>query len=384
MPDNDLLALPQATLLHEKYKINRTLGIGGFGIIYLAWDDVSLRQVVVKECFPTNYAYRDENGDIQTKTPEEAELFNDCILNAINEAAVMIQINTEGVVKIYDHFYAHNTFYYVMELVSGPSLWDQMLVRREEQQPWTAEEVQSLLYELLTILKNLHAEQIYHSDIKPANILMQDDHRPMLVDFGAVRTKDLQHGGLVQITPGYTPPEFYPGMRRELGGWSDLYELGATFFELLTERTPEPGDQRLVRDRTIKLAHSELAQRVPIAILASIDKALEPDYRNRFSSAKVWLDYLANPPITTRLNKADAGAQIVNKGKISLKQAKPVAVKKESLGCMSLILFALSAILAAFILAHYVIKVDWDSLNLPEPLSKVIQSCVETLPQRGE
>lgn len=51
---------------------------------------------------------------------------------------------------------------------------------------------------------------VYHCDIKPSNIFIQPDGTPKLIDFGAVRTKTLQHQGLVQITPGYTPPEFYP------------------------------------------------------------------------------------------------------------------------------------------------------------------------------
>lgn len=107
-------------------------------------------------------------------------------------------------------FDANGTCYYVMENIQGQTLFDLMTTMHATGQSMEPARATDLLFRLLDILHYLHAMGVYHCDIKPGNIFIQPDGTPKLIDFGAVRTKTLQHQGLVQITPGYTPPGILP------------------------------------------------------------------------------------------------------------------------------------------------------------------------------
>lgn len=287
-------ALPADAVLNGSYRIISVLGAGGFGITYLAWDTIRERHVVIKECLPGDYALRENQSyHIRPISDETAHMFYDCLTNARQEAETLAQFSYPGVVKIYDLFEENGTFYYVMEYIEGQTLHDYMLALREQGQLIPADQAEGLLVYVLDILQHLHDQKIYHCDIKPGNIFIMPDGMPKLIDFGAVRSKELQHQGLVQITPGYTPPEFYPGSLRELGPWSDIYELGATFYELLTGNVPEPSDKRVKVDRMVKISSIDsLRTRYPLVFLSSIDKALSPDHNNRFKTAQLWTEYI--------------------------------------------------------------------------------------------
>ncbi|MEG2810481.1 MAG: serine/threonine-protein kinase [Akkermansia sp.] len=294
LESNLLSALPEGTLLHEKYQIIKVIGFGGFGITYMAWDATISTHVVLKECLPEAYARRVEGAhEVQALSDETQGMFHGCVENTRQEAMTLSLFSHPGVVKVYDLFEENGTVYYVMELIHGKTLYDIMEELKAKGETLGAEQVEGLLWNLLDILEQLHEQKIFHCDIKPANIFIMPNGMPKLIDFGAVRSKELQHQGVVQITPGYTPPEFYPGRLRELGAWSDLYELGAVFYELLMGIVPISGDERFVCDRMIKVSTvAGLSDVYPMAILSSIDKALEPDYHNRYNSARLWMDYL--------------------------------------------------------------------------------------------
>lgn len=287
-------ALPKGVVLNDAYQIMNVLGAGGFGITYLAWDVIRERHVVIKECLPGNYVGRQEGScQVVARDEKSAQQFDDCLVNARLEAEILARISDPGVVVLYDLFDLNGTFYYVMEYIQGQILHDVMLGLRNQGQLLPVRQAESLLIYILEILERLHLQKIYHCDIKPSNIFIMPNGKPKLIDFGAVRSNDLQHEGLVQITTGYTPPEFYPGNLRELGPWSDVYELGATFYELLTGTVPEPGDQRFKVDRMVKISSIEnLRKHYPLILLSSIDKALAPDHKNRFASAMDWIDFL--------------------------------------------------------------------------------------------
>lgn len=250
--EQETLVYPLAdnTVLQDKYTILNVLNAGGFGITYLALDNPNSRYVVIKECMPDAYAYRDLNtGCVHPRDEQTATSFAQSIANSQQEASVLSQLSHPGIVQVFDIFDANGTCYYVMENIQGQTLFDLMTSMHASGQSMDPAQAMDLLFRILDILHYLHSMGVYHCDIKPGNIFIQPDGTPKLIDFGAVRTKTLQHQGLVQITPGYTPPEFYPGRRSEIGPWCDIYELGATFYELLTGQVPQPADQRSVVDR---------------------------------------------------------------------------------------------------------------------------------------
>ena len=333
--EQEVFPLPEGAILHEKYQIMKAIGAGGFGITYLAWDGAAGCHVVIKECLPVEYAERDDNGYfVHARGEETLALFQGCMENAQQEAQALFKFSHPGVVKIFDLFTENGTIYYAMEYIEGKTLHCLMQEMSESGQVLDASQLDGLLMNILDILESLHSQQIYHCDIKPGNIFIMPDGMPKLIDFGAVRSKELQHQGLVQITPGYTPPEFYPGRLRELGPWSDIYELGATFYELMTGMVPEPGDQRFVRDRMVKISTIDSLNSVyPMAILSSIDKALDPVFRNRFSSARLWKSYLDSYQTGRQIRQPGMSAQ----GGLRIASS----VKKKKSGGFGVIVFVL-------------------------------------------
>lgn len=362
-------ALAEGTVLYDIYQIVRVLGAGGFGITYMAWDMKHERHVVIKECLPGDYAVRSEDGvTVLPRHESTRDMFENCINNTMQEAQTLAGFSHPGVVQIFDLFRAHGTVYYVMELIIGQTMFEIMENLKKSGGSFTQAQAEGLLVNMLDILEHLHDHGIYHCDIKPGNIFIMGNGMPKLIDFGAVRTKVLQHDGLVQVTPGYTPPEFYSGRFREIGPWCDLYGLGATFYELLTGITPEPGDKRSVVDRMVKIASVEgFRRKYSLPLLTSIDKALEPSLEKRFKSAKMWIEYM---------DAYEAGVQLVTtsdpKANERLKIASSLNKRKKSPVVKIVILLILIALVA---LAWFVHTGEIElPFELPQEYSWLIQT----------
>lgn len=296
--------LPIGSLLNARYEITSVLGGGGFGITYMGIDTENGHQIVIKECLPISYAYRDTTsaGWVRPLTEDLRQVFTECLRNARLEAETLRALVHPGIVKIYDLFGANGTFYFTMEFIAGDTLHELCHKLRKNDSLITYDYALFLLRSMLRILRAIHEQSIFHCDIKPANIIITTSNKPKLIDFGAVRSSTLQHAGMIQITPGFTPPEFYPGRRRELGAWSDLYGLGATLYEAISGLSPEAADQRTTRDRTPRLASmTNLQASYPNAFLASIDKAMNVEINQRFQTCAEWLDFLKHYGITSNL-----------------------------------------------------------------------------------
>ena len=295
--EQETLVYPLAdnTVLQDKYTILSVLNAGGFGITYLALDNPGSRYVVIKECMPDAYACRDmETGVVHPRNEQTAVNFSQSVSNSRQEASVLSQLNHPGIVQVFDMFDANGTCYYVMENIQGQTLFDLMTTMHATGQTMEPAQATDLLFRLLDILHYLHSMGVYHCDIKPSNIFIQPDGTPKLIDFGAVRTKTLQHQGLVQV--------------------------------------PHPADQRSVVDRNPKVtSYAALRKTYPMNFLSGIDKALSPDERNRFHSAKAWNDYI----------NAMAAAGTLQAGGVSRK-ALPQARKKSSAGTAFLIILLIA------------------------------------------
>ena len=139
---------------------------------------------------------------------------------------------------------------------------------------YTEDELKGLLTRLLRILDYLHSRHIYHRDIKPGNILLTEEGTPVLIDFGAARHALKLHAATVLTTQGYSSPEQALG-KTNIGPWSDLYSVGATFYALLTGNPPDRAEARLAEDEMQPL-HSDpvLTRYYSRQFLLSLDKAL--------------------------------------------------------------------------------------------------------------
>ena len=265
------------------YQIKSVMGQGGFGITYLAYDTNLKVDVVIKENFPANLALRHsrdqsvvsrQQGDAQDPYLWTLEIFSK---EAQTIAAAGARKMHPNIVNVLNFFPERGTAYYVMRYVHGKSL-----LKSIETDQWDEASLKSMLLCMLSGLKYLHENGILHLDIKPANILLQEDGNPVLIDFGASMTGSGGDGTVV-YSKGYAPPEQYSYESADMiGAWSDMYALGATMYHVITGRKPAEDSLPLLA------RHSEFPG-YSRAFLAGIDKAMHPEISQRWQSAREWL-----------------------------------------------------------------------------------------------
>ena len=239
-------ALPAGTRFGE-FEIIRVLGVGGFGIVYLAQDHSLERQVALKEYMPTALAARGVGPMITVRAGSFAETYAMGLRSFINEARLLARFDHPSLVKVYRFWEDNGTAYMVMPYLQGRTLRD---ARRAMGHPPDEAWIRGLLAPVLDALELLHREGVFHRDIAPDNILLPPEGVPILLDFGAARRVI---GGRTQsltaiLKPSYAPIEQYAEMASmRQGPWTDLYALGAVLYYLLFGVPPAPATARAVQ-----------------------------------------------------------------------------------------------------------------------------------------
>ena len=242
--------LSEGTLLQGgKYKIERVLGQGGFGITYLATQVLLGREVCIKEFFFKQFCERDEGSSrVTLGTKSNRELVDKFMKKFIKEARTISQLDHSNIIRIHDIFEENGTAYYVMEYHSGGSLGD--LVKDGKPLPET--EAVRYITQIADAVGYIHKRNINHLDIKPGNILIDARGGGVLIDFGLSKQYD-ESGDQTSSTPvgishGYAPMEQYnSGGVSTFTPQSDIYSLGATLYKLVTGVTP-PQAMDIVND----------------------------------------------------------------------------------------------------------------------------------------
>jgi serine/threonine protein kinase len=265
--------LPVGTRLGE-FEITSLIGEGGFGIVYLAHDHSLQRRVALKEYMPSSLAARAGGSLVQVKSARHRETFEAGLKSFINEARLLASFDHPSLVKVYRFWEANGTAYMVMPFLEGTTLKD--VLRGLPDRPDEAW-LRSVLGPLTEALLVIHAEQCYHRDIAPDNVmLLPDKNRWLLLDFGAARRVigDMTQALTVILKPGYAPVEQYaeiPGMKQ--GPWTDVYALAAVVYFAIMGKTPPPSVGRLLNDTYVPLVQAA-AGRYSERFLAAIDRAL--------------------------------------------------------------------------------------------------------------
>lgn len=264
-------ALPVGALVARRYRLESVLGVGGFAWVYAATDLLGGERVAVK---------------IQLLSPGID------LRRIRRELAAMRLLRIPGVVTLLDDGVEGDHYYLVMELVegapfSGAGAW-----------PTIAEVVVGLL----ETVARIHAAGVVHRDLKPGNVLVTPEGRPVVLDFGLAMGPGVGRSvapveGVVG-TPGYIAPEQIQG--GNAGPQADLYAVGAMVYEALCGRTPLQGDTwqetlmaRLVADP------EPIGQRVPgldPAVAALVDRLVAREPGARPASASDALAVLAGAP----------------------------------------------------------------------------------------
>lgn len=276
------------------YRLLHSIGEGGFGVTYLAADELLHRRVVIKEHFPHSLCQRRAaTCDVTYHNHVSEQEFRWAMGNFLREVRLLATLDHPNIVKIYTVFEAHNTAYYVTEHVDGPCLADVAHEYRKHLGHIPQQPLYSLMVRMLDALDYLHSRNILHLDIKPDNILVTRDGRPILIDMGAAIDLSEEQPTTIVETPGYSPPEqCTPGSK--LAPATDLYSFAATLYYLITGNAVPPSRQRELIDTLTPLSSiPSLTTKYHPQLLASIDKALSPAIKNRYTSAAEWLHDLA-------------------------------------------------------------------------------------------
>ena len=297
--------LPNGTLLQGgKYRIERVLGQGGFGITYLATQVMLDRQVAVKEFFFRDFNLRD--GDTKTvtiATEASRELVERYRKKFVKEAQTISRLDHAGIVRIHDIFEENATAYYVMEYLEGESL-SQLMERRGA---IPEDEAVGYVSAVGDALQYIHAMHINHLDIKPGNIIRRRDGRVVLIDFGVSKQYDATTDQGTTTTPvgishGYSPAEQYrQGGVQQFSPQSDVYALAATLFKLLTGVTPP--DAMTVIDEGLPMAELQ-SRHVTQPVIDAIAAAMRSRSHRTPSVAQFIAQLtpspqLVSPPIPT-------------------------------------------------------------------------------------
>lgn len=281
--------LPPGYCLHG-YRLNRCLGAGGFGITYLATEELLNRRVVIKEHFPDTLCEREAAGmDVCLRHPAQQEAWQWALNNFLREVRLLATIDHPNIAKAYSYFEAHHTAYYVLQHIDGKNLADVAQDYASRHLPLPQESLYALIIRILDALDYLHRRHLLHRDIKPGNILITRLGMPVLIDFGAARESYGDASTGVVESPGYSPPE-QGAPQGKMGPWTDLYAFGATLYFILTGTAPAAGRQRLLYDTTERLASIPSLQGIyHRRLLASIDKAIAPHENDRYQSVDEWM-----------------------------------------------------------------------------------------------
>lgn len=239
---------PGSELYNGRYVIGLSVGSGGFGVVYRAWDKNLKTIVAIKEFYMSQIMVRAEGDAKIAVYKSKIDQYNYNKRRFLAEARAMAKFGgSANIPKVYDFFEANNTAYISMELFTGTSLREYL-----NRQPGKKVDPEFAVYmatEVAKSLKVMHQNNVIHRDIAPDNIFYTESNKGQpeinVIDLGTARLADDTDAQLqIETKPGYTPVEQYDHAQKDIGPWTDIYALGATLYNMLTGIRPEESTNR--------------------------------------------------------------------------------------------------------------------------------------------
>lgn len=290
-----------------KYTIISILGQGGFGITYLGVQSGLDRKVAIKEFFIREMCERDDSTNHVTLGTEGSRETVDMYRQKfLKEARSIAQLNHPNIVRIIDVFEENGTAYYVMEYAEGGSLKDKV----KEKGSLSEAVATRYIIQVAEALDYIHQRNMNHLDVKPGNIMLNEKDETLLIDFGLSKQYDASSGRQTSSTPvgiseGYAPMEQYKkGGVSVFSPETDIYALGATFFNLLTGLTPPSASDVYEDGIPVKELESKGVSRKAISMIC---QAMAGHKKDRLKSAQAFINALS------KSNKAKAKTNVKDK-----------------------------------------------------------------------
>ncbi|MCP4007309.1 MAG: protein kinase [bacterium] len=263
-PQTNGTGIPQMAPTENRYEIERELGRGGMGVVYLARDSVLEREIAFKVL------------------PEGLRGNPNALRNFLREAKAAAQLNHPNIVTVYDAGDSERGFYIAMEYVQGTTL-KEILRHRGEVAPGG---VIYILRQMASALSYAHTKRVVHRDIKTANTMWAADKQVKIMDFGLAKLIEEVRNTttLISGTPFYMSPEQTLG--QNVDHRTDIYSLGVTLFELATGQLPfQKGNVPYHHVHTAPPDPVSVKPDLPRSLADLILKCLEKDPAARYQSA---------------------------------------------------------------------------------------------------
>jgi len=276
------MSLDTGQILLDRYQINQTIGRGGFGAVYQAYDKRLNITVAVKE-----------NLQLSPQSQKQFE----------REGHLLARLSHPNLPRVIDHFVIpHQGQYLVMDFIEGQDL--RTILNQHGIVP--TPQALTWIIQICNALSYLHSRTppIIHRDIKPANIKIQPDGQAILVDFGIAKLYDPDNKttmGAKGVTHGFSPPEQYGGGHTDVR--SDVYALGATLYSLLTRTMPPDSVQRMLNHVTVPPL-PQLNPTVTLELDQVIATAIELPIEKRFQTMAQFqtaLEQTTRRPLTAKI-----------------------------------------------------------------------------------
>jgi len=332
--------LEPGTIIGGKYIVGDAIGNGGFGITYIGWDYQLRRKVAIKEFFPYRYVSRAYDGcSVAVNHSQILPRFQSGIRNFLEEARKVASLkDVKGIVNIMNFFEANHTAYIVMEYVEGKSLKSMLQASGNRMDYAKSREI---ILSILYTLRDVHAKGVLHRDIAPDNVMITKEGIVKLIDFGAAKhalSMDDAKSELM-LKSGYAPIEQYIRNSAQ-GPYTDLYEVAALFYRMLTGQTPLPANQRQ-KDDTLILP-SQMGIRIPKSAEYAMKTCLEMYSMRRLQSADAFIRLLKGEEFVP---KDESTIRV----KLETEKEKPVRDfpigVKLAIGCVLCIVIACSIVI---------------------------------------
>jgi serine/threonine protein kinase len=283
-------ALPLGSMLME-YRLENVLGVGGFGITYLAHDTLLEKDVAIKEYFPSSSVSRGADKSVTLTGPDMAEEYETGLDRFLKEARTLAGFSHPNIVRVNRYFKSNGTGYMVMDYEDGESL--KSWLKRNPQPP--LDSIKALLGPLLDGIEKVHDAGFLHRDIKPDNIFVRSAGDPVLIDFGSARAAAGQTRTLTTlVTPGYAPFEQYASGAPQ-GPWTDIYAMGGVLFYAVTGRNPPDAIARMKGDALQGLLDAAKVH-YEEQFLGAITWAMAVEEKRRPQKVSEWRERIMGPP----------------------------------------------------------------------------------------
>jgi serine/threonine protein kinase len=293
--DLDDVLLPGTALFHGQYRVGAFLNSGGFGITYLAKDNLN-RDVVLKECFVPTFCRRSQTR-VRARSEANKPHLEKAIRGFMAEAQILAALSHPNIVRVHQVFEDNDTAYMALEYIKGHDLLE---IIDEKKASLTPDQIVTMARKLVSAVAHIHDQNLLHCDISPDNICIRADGEPVLIDFGSARKTSLgigqKHTGFSMVKDGYSPQELY-ATGGTCGPYSDIYSLGASLYHAVMGKAPVDCQSRISAiiegrpDPVKTLARTVTGY--PPGFLAAIDKALAVQPSARHQSAGDWLEAIA-------------------------------------------------------------------------------------------